>query len=93
MGCVVLNEAFAAVAIANCRRLGLTDEERDAIVNMNGDALALGHPLGASGVRCVGSLITALQKTRERKSGELLGVAALCNGGGGASALLLRLPE
>lgn len=77
-----LNEAFSVVAIANCAILGLDDCK----VNIHGGAVAMGHPLGCSGARIVVTLIHALRK--EQKS---LGVAAICNGGGGASALVVKL--
>lgn len=75
------NEAFAVVPMANAKRLGLTVEK----VNLLGGAVARGHPLGASGARIVMSLIRALEKT----NGEY-GAAAVCNGGGSASAMILR---
>ena len=71
--------AFAAVAIANIQRLGLDANK----VNVNGGAVALGHPIGASGARI---LVTLLHALRE---GEF-GVAAICNGGGGASAMVVQ---
>ena len=74
-----INEAFAAVAIANIQRLGLDASK----VNVNGGAVALGHPIGASGARI---LVTLLHVLRE---GEF-GVAAICNGGGGASAMVVQ---
>jgi acetyl-CoA C-acetyltransferase len=76
-----INEAFAAVALANQRELGL-DNER---LNVFGGAVALGHPLGASGARILSTLCTVLHK----KEGKI-GVAGICNGGGGASALVLE---
>ncbi|MGB3848586.1 MAG: acetyl-CoA C-acyltransferase [Tunicatimonas sp.] len=76
-----INEAFAAVAIANNRLLEL-DPER---VNIFGGAVALGHPLGCSGARITTTLINALQQQTSR-----LGVAGICNGGGGASALVVE---
>jgi acetyl-CoA C-acetyltransferase len=78
-----LNEAFAAVAVASTADLGVTDE----IVNVNGGAIALGHPVGASGTRI--SLHLALEL---RRRGGGLGVAALCGGGGQGDALVLRVP-
>jgi acetyl-CoA C-acetyltransferase len=78
-----LNEAFAAVAVASTADLGITDE----IVNVNGGAIALGHPVGASGTRI--SLHLALEL---RRRGGGLGVAALCGGGGQGDALVLRVP-
>lgn len=74
-----LNEAFSGVSIANNRRLGLDP----AKVNVKGGAVALGHPIGASGARIVVTLINNL------KEGEY-GVAAICNGGGAATSLLIQ---
>ena len=76
-----LNEAFAVVGIANMDLLNLDA----AKVNVNGGAVALGHPLGSSGSRIVVTLIHAL-----RKRGQTKGGAGICNGGGGASALMLE---
>ena len=78
-----INEAFSAVAIANVRRLQLDP----AKVNVYGGAVALGHPIGASGARIVCTLIRALEQ--ERKT---VGCAAVCNGGGGASAVVVAVP-
>ncbi len=78
-----INEAFAAVAIASTAELGIGDE----IVNVNGGAVALGHPIGMSGVRLVITLVDEL-----RRQGGGLGAAALCGGGGQGDALLLRVP-
>jgi acetyl-CoA C-acetyltransferase len=80
---VEINEAFAAVAIQSMRDLGLDPEK----VNVDGGAIAVGHPLGASGARIALHLIYAL---RQRGGG--LGAAALCGGGGQGDALLLRVP-
>ena len=76
-----INEAFSVVAIANNKTLGL-DPER---VNVLGGAVALGHPLGASGARIMATLTTVLNKNK----GEF-GVAGICNGGGGASAIVIQ---
>jgi acetyl-CoA C-acetyltransferase len=76
-----INEAFSAVAIANQRLLGL-DMER---LNVFGGAVALGHPLGCSGARISGTLYTVLKA----KNGTI-GVAGICNGGGGASAIVIE---
>ena len=76
-----LNEAFAAVGIASMRDLGITDD----VVNVNGGAIALGHPVGMSGARIVGSIIHEL-----RRRGGGLGAAALCGGGGQGDAALIR---
>ena len=78
-----LNEAFAAVGIASTRKLGVDP----AKVNVNGGAIALGHPIGASGARVVLHLAMEL-----RRRGGGLGAAALCGGGGQGDALLLRVP-
>jgi acetyl-CoA C-acetyltransferase len=80
---VEINEAFAAVGIQSMRELGVTPE----ITNVNGGAIALGHPLGASGARIALTLACEL-----RRRGGGLGAAALCGGGGQGSALLLRVP-
>ena len=76
-----LNEAFAVVGIANNQKLGLNPEK----VNVNGGAVSLGHPLGSSGCRIVVTLAHAL-KARGLK----YGAAGICNGGGGASALIIE---
>lgn len=76
-----INEAFAAVALANQRQLHL-DNDR---LNVFGGAVSLGHPLGASGAR----IITTLTSVLHHKSGEI-GVAGICNGGGGASAIVIE---
>jgi acetyl-CoA C-acetyltransferase len=76
-----INEAFAAVAIANNQELGLDP----AKVNVNGGAVALGHPLGASGAR----IITTLNSVLHQNKGSI-GVAGICNGGGGASAIVIE---
>jgi acetyl-CoA C-acetyltransferase len=79
---VEINEAFAAVALWSARLLGL-DHDR---VNVHGGAVALGHPLGATGARIVVTLINAL-----RLRGGGVGVAALCGGGGQGDALVLEV--
>lgn len=76
-----INEAFGVVVLANQKILGLDP----AKVNMLGGACSLGHPLGCSGARIVVTLCTALEKVQGR-----FGVAAICNGGGGATALVLE---
>jgi acetyl-CoA C-acetyltransferase len=76
-----INEAFSAVAIANNRKLGLDP----SMVNVNGGAVALGHPLGASGARILATLIRVLKQNNGS-----LGVAGICNGGGGASAMVIE---
>ncbi len=76
-----INEAFAAVALANQRKLNLDNDK----LNVFGGAVSLGHPLGASGAR----IITTLNSVLHQKSGKI-GVAAICNGGGGASAMVIE---
>ena len=78
-----MNEAFAAVALASMADLGVADD----VVNVNGGAIALGHPIGASGNRIV---LTLLHELRRRGGG--LGAAALCGGGGQGDALVVRSP-
>ena len=80
---IEINEAFAAVGIQSMRELQVTPD----IVNVNGGAIALGHPLGASGARIALTLVYELGRR-----GGGLGAAALCGGGGQGSALLLRVP-
>lgn len=75
------NEAFAVVGLANMKLLGLKDEN----VNVNGGAVSLGHPLGCSGARILVTLIHILQQKDAK-----IGAAAICNGGGGASALVIE---
>ena len=77
-----LNEAFAAVGIASMAELGITD----AVTNVNGGAIALGHPIGMSGNRL--ALGTILHELRRRGGGT--GAVALCGGGGQGDALLVR---
>lgn len=76
-----INEAFSVVSLANNKELGLTEDK----VNVNGGAVALGHPLGASGARIVVTLLSVLLQNNGK-----LGVAGICNGGGGASALVIE---
>jgi acetyl-CoA C-acetyltransferase len=76
-----LNEAFAAVGIASMRDLGITDD----VVNVNGGAIALGHPVGMSGTRVVLTLISELHRR-----GGGVGAAALCGGGGQGDAAIIR---
>lgn len=75
------NEAFSVVGLANMKILGL----QDANVNVNGGAVSLGHPLGCSGARIIVTLINVLNQNNGK-----LGAAAICNGGGGASAIVLE---
>jgi acetyl-CoA C-acetyltransferase len=78
-----INEAFASVPIISSRRLGI-DPDR---VNVNGGAIALGHPIGASGARIIISLVEEL-----RRRGGGIGVAPICSGGGGGDAIVLEVP-
>jgi acetyl-CoA C-acetyltransferase len=80
---IEINEAFASVAIQSMRELGVQADK----VNVNGGAIALGHPIGASGARLA---LTLAQEFRRRGGGT--GVAALCGGGGQGDALILRVP-
>lgn len=80
-----INEAFSVVALANMKILGLKEEK----VNLHGGAVALGHPLGGSGARI---LCTMLGVLREKKGGKV-GCVGICNGGGGASALVVETLE
>ena len=77
-----INEAFAVVTMAAIHDLGLDHEQ----VNVNGGACALGHPIGASGARIIVTLIAALQRRGLKK-----GIAALCIGGGEATAIAVEL--
>jgi acetyl-CoA C-acetyltransferase len=81
VGYYEINEAFSAVAIANNLKLGLDP----AKVNVNGGAVALGHPLGSSGSRIMTTLINILGQNNSS-----VGVAGICNGGGGASAIVIE---
>ena len=76
-----INEAFSVVSIANNKELKLDP----ARVNVNGGAVSLGHPLGASGARIIVTLLNVLQQNNGR-----IGVAGICNGGGGASAIVIE---
>ncbi len=80
---VEINEAFASVPIISARRLGVDPEK----VNVNGGAIALGHPIGASGARVVIALVNEL-----RRRGGGLGLAAICSGGGQGDALVVEVP-
>ncbi|MFD1162408.1 acetyl-CoA C-acyltransferase [Hwangdonia seohaensis] len=75
------NEAFSVVGLANMKILGLNDSN----VNVNGGAVSLGHPLGCSGVRILITLLNVLEQNNAR-----IGAAAICNGGGGASAVVIE---
>jgi acetyl-CoA C-acetyltransferase len=81
IGYYEINEAFSAVAIANNLKLGLDPEK----VNVNGGAVSLGHPLGSSGSRIMTTLINILGQNNSS-----IGVAGICNGGGGASAIVIE---
>jgi acetyl-CoA C-acetyltransferase len=76
-----INEAFSVVSVANNRLMSLNP----AKVNVNGGAVAIGHPLGASGARIIVTLINVLQQNNGK-----LGAAGICNGGGGASAMIIE---
>jgi acetyl-CoA C-acetyltransferase len=75
------NEAFAVVGLANAQILGLDNNK----INVNGGAVSLGHPLGCSGARIIVTLINVLQQNNAK-----IGAAAICNGGGGASAIVIE---
>ncbi len=75
------NEAFAVVGLANMKILGLNDKN----TNVNGGAVSLGHPLGCSGVRILITLLSVLEQNNAK-----IGAAAICNGGGGASAMVIE---
>lgn len=81
IGCWEINEAFSVVALENARRLNIPAER----LNIFGGAVALGHPLGCSGARILVTLISALHH-----NDSVYGAAGICNGGGGASAMVLR---
>lgn len=81
VGYYEINEAFSAVALANNKNLELDVEK----VNVNGGAVALGHPLGASGARITVTLANVLKQNKSS-----IGVAGICNGGGGASAIVIE---
>ncbi|PKP14816.1 MAG: acetyl-CoA C-acyltransferase, partial [Bacteroidetes bacterium HGW-Bacteroidetes-23] len=75
------NEAFSVVGLANAKILGLDSSK----MNVNGGAVSLGHPLGCSGARIIVTLLNVLQQNNAK-----LGAAAICNGGGGASAIVIE---
>ena len=75
------NEAFSVVGLANMKLLGINDKQ----VNVNGGAVSLGHPLGCSGARIIVTLINVLHQNKSK-----IGAAAICNGGGGASAIIIE---
>ena len=76
-----INEAFSAVALANMQILGISHQQ----INISGGAVALGHPIGSSGCRIMVTLLHNLIRTNKA-----IGAAAICNGGGGASAMILE---
>ena len=75
------NEAFAVVGLANAKILGLNEDK----INVNGGAVSLGHPLGCSGARIIVTLLNVLSQNNAK-----IGAAAICNGGGGASAIVIE---
>jgi len=77
-----LNEAFSVVGLANIKILNIDKNK----VNVNGGAVSLGHPLGCSGARIVTTLINTLIQNDKKT-----GLAAICNGGGGASSIIIQL--
>ena len=76
-----LNEAFTVVGIVNSEKMKLDPKQ----VNVNGGAVAMGHPLGASGARIIVTLINVLKQNKAK-----YGAAGICNGGGGASAMVIE---
>ena len=76
-----LNEAFSVVGLANCKILGISED----VTNVNGGAVSIGHPLGVSGARIVIALTSVLKQKNAK-----FGAAAICNGGGGASAMIIE---
>lgn len=79
-----INEAFSVVSIENAKRMGISLD----CLNIHGGAVSIGHPLGCSGARIIVTLIHAL-----KQHGKEYGAAGICNGGGGASAMVLRVPR
>jgi acetyl-CoA C-acetyltransferase len=77
-----INEAFSVVALANMKELGLSHEQ----TNVFGGGVSIGHPIGVSGARIICTLISAL-----KVKGKKTGAAGICNGGGGASAMVIEL--
>jgi len=80
---IEINEAFASVTLNSLRMVGAAPDR----VNVNGGAIAMGHPIGASGARIIGTLVRELQR-----SGGGLGIAAICSGGGQGDAVLVEVP-
>ena len=79
-----INEAFSVVGLANIKKMGLDSSK----VNVHGGAVSLGHPLGSSGARIIVTLINVL-----KQNGGRIGAAGICNGGGGASAMVIELAD
>jgi glycosyltransferase involved in cell wall biosynthesis len=79
-----INEAFSVVSIENAKRMGIQHNQ----LNIHGGAVSIGHPLGCSGARIIVTLIHAM-----RQNNLTYGAAGICNGGGGASAMVLRVPR
>ena len=77
-----LNEAFSVVGLVNCKILNIDSNK----VNVNGGSVSLGHPLGCSGARITVTLLNVL-----KQNNGLIGAAGICNGGGGASSIVIRL--
>ena len=75
------NEAFAVVCLANMKLLDIADDK----VNVHGGAVAMGHPIGMSGARLIQSLLTVL-----KQRGGKYGLAGICNGGGGSTAMIIE---
>lgn len=76
-----INEAFSSVVLINMKKLGISHD----IVNINGGAVSLGHPIGSSGGRILSTLLYALKEQKKQ-----YGMASICNGGGEASAMLVE---
>ena len=76
-----INEAFSVVALSNMKLLGISEDK----VNLHGGAVALGHALGASGARITTTLLSVLKEKKGK-----VGCAGICNGGGGASAIVVE---
>jgi acetyl-CoA C-acetyltransferase len=77
-----VNEAFSVVALANMKEMGIAHDK----INVFGGAVAMGHPIGMSGCRIIITLISVLQQKGAKR-----GMASICNGGGGASAVIVEL--
>ena len=80
-----INEAFSVVNIANAKLLGMQDDDAFEKMNVFGGSVAMGHPIGCSGTRILVTLLNVL-----KQKDATIGCAAICNGGGGASALLIE---